>query len=150
MDLRRAVITDAQAIADLARDAYEHYIPVIKAVPQPMQADYAELIAADEVWLSGPSDQPDASLVLRLQPDHLLLWSIAVAPHRQGSGLGNHLLDFCFQRARDHQKPELRLFTNALMTSNQLWYQRRGFRETRREQIGDKLAVHMSAPVPEA
>ncbi|MBD8891458.1 GNAT family N-acetyltransferase [Roseibium litorale] len=150
LNLRKAVAEDAKGITELARDAYQHYIPVINATPQPMQADYAALIRKDEVWLAGTSDHPDASLVLRLAADHLLLWSIAVAPRLQGSGFGNRLLDFCFQRARDHEKPELRLFTNALMTSNRLWYRRRGFTETSHEQIGDKLVVHMSAPAAEA
>lgn len=150
LSLRRAAREDAPGIAALAEAAYAHYIPVINAIPQPMQADYAELVASGEVWIAGDSENPDASLVLRPEEECLLLWSIAVAPRNQGLGFGNALLDFCSQRARDLQKTVLRLFTNVLMQSNRDWYERRGFSETHREQIGDKLVVHMSRAVSEA
>lgn len=82
--------------------------------------------------------------MLKLRDDHLLLWSIAVAVRRQKEGLGRELMAFCENHARKTGKLEIRLFTNIFMTENRAWYQRLGYVETGREQIGDKHVVHMA------
>jgi ribosomal protein S18 acetylase RimI-like enzyme len=50
-------------------------------------------------------------------------------------------------RARDLQQPELRLFTNARMDGNIALYRRLGYSETRREELADRVLVHMSKAV---
>ncbi|TYC72288.1 GNAT family N-acetyltransferase [Stappia sp. BW2] len=141
--LTRAKSGDAEALRELARRAYEHYIPVIGAVPVPMTADYAAHVRNDEVWVLRSGNALAASLVLIRQPDHLLIESIAVDPAEQGKGHGRQLLDFARQRTADLQLAEIRLYTNILMHENRAWYQRAGFAETHEEQRGDKRIVHM-------
>lgn len=143
-DFRKAKPRDADGIAHLAARAYEHYVPVIGSIPLPMAADYAAMIEEDEVWIAGPQDNPFACLVLKLAPDHMLIWSIAIDPERQGNGFGRGLLQFAIQRADELELTEVRLFTNVKMKENRAWYARYGFRETLIEMKGDKEVVHMS------
>lgn len=132
-------------MSKLADDAYGQWVPIIGSRPQPMGADYAKLIEEDEVWLA-PSSRAglDGSLVLRHEDDHLLLWSIAVAPAARSRNLGNDLLDFTFRRARQLGYREVRLFTNVKMEQNRAWYARKGFRELERRWIGTKHVIFMS------
>ncbi|MEP4766551.1 MAG: GNAT family N-acetyltransferase [Roseibium sp.] len=94
MIVEPASLSDAEAVRQLAERAYASYIPVMNARPLPMDADYAEMIETGEVWLvrSGNKDL-SASLALTLQPDHLVIYSIAVDPAAQGAGYGRKLLD---------------------------------------------------------
>ncbi|WP_269584746.1 GNAT family N-acetyltransferase [Roseibium sp. Sym1] len=134
---------DAPALKALADRAYAHYIPVIDAIPAPMQADYAEMVRDHEVWTIRSNGALSASLVLINRDDHLLIESIAVDPDSQGRGYGRRLLDWSRRRAVVLGQTDLRLYTNVLMTDNRAWYRRAGFAETHEEQRGDKRIVHM-------
>jgi ribosomal protein S18 acetylase RimI-like enzyme len=141
---RPAVPEDAQHLLRLAERAYSPWIEVIGAIPLPMTADYGTFIAEHEAWVTGPEEAPSGALVLVREPDHLLLWSIAVDPAAKGTGLGNFLLNFTLRRAEALALPEVRLFTNVLMDTNRAWYARHGFCETGRKQIDDKHVVYMA------
>jgi ribosomal protein S18 acetylase RimI-like enzyme len=88
-----------------------------------------------------------ASLALDVQADHVMVWSVAVAPAQQQRGLGRRLMAFAEQRASALRRPELRLFTNACMAGNIALYRRLGYREARREELPDSVLVHMSKAV---
>jgi hypothetical protein len=53
------------------------------------------------------------------------------------------LLDFVETEARRLGTPEVRLYTNALMTENQAIYARRGYVETERRRVDGREAVYM-------
>jgi ribosomal protein S18 acetylase RimI-like enzyme len=140
---RRAVIADAIALNALARAAYAIYLPVIGREPQPMATDWQTLFASQEIWtVDGPSG-PLASLALEVEPDHVVIWSVAVLPEYQGKGLGRRLLEFAEARSRELRRPEIRLFTNAKMVRNIALYRSLGYAETRREELPDRAIVHM-------
>ncbi|MEM8700731.1 MAG: GNAT family N-acetyltransferase [Pseudomonadota bacterium] len=143
-DPERAKPDDAQALTELARRAYERFIPVMNAVPLPMTADYSALIGKADVWVLRSTAGIGASLVLVPQEDHLLIESIAVDPDRQGEGLGRQMLQWAHERARDLGFQELRLYTNVLMHENRAWYKRAGWTELSEEQRGDKRIVHFA------
>jgi len=143
----RAEPEDAEALLELARRSYEIYVPVIKAIPLPMSADYGAMVRDHEVWIIRSQGAIAASLVLIHEPDHLMIESIAVDPDHQGSGYGRELLDWAGRRAEALNLPEMRLYTNFLMTRNRAWYKRAGFTETHIEQRGDKRVVHMRRPL---
>jgi ribosomal protein S18 acetylase RimI-like enzyme len=73
-----------------------------------------------------------ASVVLQDRGDHLFVENVAVAPDRQGQGLGRAVLGFAEDEARRRGLPELRLYTNAAMADNLAFYPRLGFREVER------------------
>jgi ribosomal protein S18 acetylase RimI-like enzyme len=146
--VRRATVADADKLTALARAAYARHVPIIGREPMPMTADWALLLSEQEIWIvDGPAGEAAASLALDLQADHVMIWSVAVAPAHQQRGLGRRLMALAEARARDLQRPELRLFTNARMDGNIALYRRLGYSETRREELADRVLVHMSKAV---
>jgi len=71
-------------------------------------------------------------VVLLPRPDYLLLDNIAVAPARQGTGLGRRLLAFAEAEAVRRGYREIRLYTHRTMTENQRLYTAFGYEETGR------------------
>ena len=147
-ELRRATAEDADKLTALARAAYARHVPVIGREPMPMTADWAKLLSEQEIWiLDGPAGEAVASLALDVQADHVMIWSVAVAPAHQQRGLGRRLMTFAEARACELQRPELRLFTNARMEGNIALYGRLGYGETRRAALPDRVIVHMRKAV---
>jgi ribosomal protein S18 acetylase RimI-like enzyme len=68
-------------------------------------------------------------IVLLPRPDYLLLDNIAVAPVRQGLGLGRRLLAFAEAEAVRRGYREIRLYTHQTMTENQRLYAAIGYEE---------------------
>ena len=101
-----------------------------------MMDDYDALIAGGEVWVADDDAGLAAVLVLETAADHLLVENLAVAPDRQGRGLGTTLLTFAEDQARARDLPEVRLYTNEAMTENIGYYPRRGYVETHRSGDG--------------
>jgi ribosomal protein S18 acetylase RimI-like enzyme len=136
--IRRAGPQDRAAVEAIVAAAYSKYIERIGKPPGPMLDDYAALIAAGAVSLwADPDGTIAAVLVLLAKPDHLLLDNVAVAPGRQGQGLGRRLIAFAEAEARRLGHAELRLYTHAAMTENIALYRRLGFSETgRADQAG--------------
>jgi protein-L-isoaspartate(D-aspartate) O-methyltransferase len=145
---RRAAADDGPVLNALARAAYGIYVPLIGREPMPMAVDWTTLLQTQEVWIvDGPSGEAVASLALALEPDHLVIWSIAVAPAHQGRGIGRDLMAFAETRARALQRSGIRLFTNARMERNIARYRRLGYLETHREPLEDGALVHMRKPI---
>ena len=145
---RRATMVDVAALNTLARVAYAIYIPVIGREPVPMAIDWATLLSEKEIWiLDGALGDAVGSLALDIKSDHIVVWSVAVAPEHQHRGVGRSLMAFAEARARDLQRPEVRLFTNARLERNIALYRRLGYVETRRERFPDRVLVHMSKVV---
>jgi len=109
-----------------------------------MTTDWGTLFDAMEIWaLDGP-DGIEASLALEPGEEAVTLWSVAVAPPFQGTGLGSALLGFAEERTAELGKPEIRLFTNARMAGNVELYLAKGYIETRRETLPDRTVVYMA------
>ncbi|HEV7206542.1 MAG TPA: GNAT family N-acetyltransferase [Jatrophihabitans sp.] len=144
---RPARAGDAAAIARLVGDAYRHYVPRIGAEPGPMRDDYAEVVARGGVWVAELDDQLVGLLVLVTASDHVLVENVAVAPERQGHGLGRQLLDFAEERAREAGAGEIRLYTHERMTENLAIYAERGYRETHRDTMRGLHRVHLAKPL---
>lgn len=146
MQVRRADDGDADAIAVLVADAYGHYIERIGRRPKPMTADQYAAVRDHEVWVA--RDVVDDSLVgvleLIAEPGRLFIENVAVAPGRQGAGLGGQLLDLAESEARRRGYREIGLETNERFVENLAIYARRGYRETGRTPAGGTAVVQMS------
>lgn len=132
VELRLAVAPDLHAVARLTEEVYAPYTAPLGAPPLPVTEDHAPRIAAGQVWLLEGAERPIGLLVLERHPDHALIYSVAVAPGRQGEGHGSALLRFAEARAREWGVPELRLYTNARMERNLAIYAAAGYREVGR------------------
>ncbi|MCP9950622.1 GNAT family N-acetyltransferase [Actinomadura madurae] len=139
--IRTAARPDRPRIEEIVEAAYAPWAEVIGTRPLPMDADYGALIDAGRVFVTG--DGPDGLIVLIPEDGALLVENVAVAPAHHGRGIGGTLLSFAEERARTLSLPSLRLYTNELMTKNIALYERIGYRETGREDIGGRYIVHM-------
>ena len=130
--IRLAIAGDTPTVARIVDDAYRRYIARMDRPPGPMLDDYAARVSAGVVWLIEDGDGIAGILVLLPEADHLLLDNIAVAPARQGTGMGRRLLSFAEAEAVRRGYTEIRLYTNAVMTENQRLYAAIGYEETGR------------------
>jgi ribosomal protein S18 acetylase RimI-like enzyme len=143
--IRRATAADEARLGALQKRAYVKYVPLIGAEPQPMAETAAVLLQAYEVWVvDGVEDGLAGALVLRIAPDHMLIWSVAVDPTQQGTGLGRRLLDFAEAQAIQRGLGQVRLYTNALFTENRKLYAHLGYAETGSETYEGRELVHMA------
>ncbi len=137
MDIRHAEAADREAVERLVNEAYAPYVPRMGKPPGPMLDDYAARIAERSVRVLTDGSEIVGLLVLLPSPGYLLLDNIAVAPRRQGGGVGRRLLAFAETEARQRGYEELRLYTNTAMHENMAMYPRLGWVEyDRAEQAG--------------
>jgi len=146
--IRAATAGDVSAIALIVDQAYRHYIPRIGKPPGPMLDDYAARVAEGAVWVLEEAAVIAAIVVLLPAPDYLLLDNIAVAPERQGSGLGRRLLAFAEAEASRRGYREIRLYTHQTMVENQRLYASIGYEETGRGAEAGYERVFMRKQLP--
>jgi ribosomal protein S18 acetylase RimI-like enzyme len=147
-DVRIARPEEAPAIRDLARAAYSKYVERIGKEPAPMLDDYSRLVAAGDVWVARVGEVLVGLLVMRAQDGHLLVENVAVAPDRQGEGLGRRLMAFAEEQAARRGLREVRLYTNEKMSENVSFYTDLGYEETGRGLDGGYRRVFMRKRIP--
>jgi ribosomal protein S18 acetylase RimI-like enzyme len=130
--IRAATAADVSVIGQIVEQAYRHYIPRIGKPPGPMLDDYAARVSEGVVWVIEEGSTIAGVVVLLPRPEYLLLDNIAVAPARQGTGLGRRLLAFAEAEAVRRGYREIRLYTHRTMTENQRLYAAIGYEETGR------------------
>jgi GNAT superfamily N-acetyltransferase len=147
--IRPARPEDAEAVSTVAKAAFSPYIGRLGDIePWPMHVDYAEKVADGHTWVAEDAGEVVGLLVLEPHDDHLLLDIVGIAPGHQGTGLGNRLLDVADQHARALGLPEVRLYTNVVMTENLAYYPRRGYVETHRDKVGPYHRVFFTKVLP--
>ena len=145
--IRKAGSGDADIILSITDAAYAKYVPLMGRKPQPMTADYQQILIEHPVWIMWVDEHPAGVLVLMHEPEAMLIYSVAIAPAYQKSGLGRRLLAWAEAEARQAGYAYIRLFTNALMEANIALYTRLGYVETRREPFHELTIVHMRKPI---
>jgi ribosomal protein S18 acetylase RimI-like enzyme len=130
--IRAASAADTSVIREIVEQAYRHYIPRIGKPPGPMLDDYAARVSERVVWVIEDASNTVGVIVLLPKPKYLLLDNIAVAPARQGAGLGRRLLAFAEAEAVRRGYREIRLYTHRTMAENQHLYATIGYEETGR------------------
>lgn len=131
--IRLAQAGEADALRDLVRAAYAHYVPRLGREPMPMIDDYAARIAAGQAWLLEDGAALIGALVLEDTLEGLLIDNIAVAEAARGAGHGRNLMGFAEDEARRRGQTRVWLYTNEKMVENIALYSRLGYRETHRE-----------------
>ena len=98
-----------------------------------MTANYEQAVVDHVIDLLEQDGRPIALIELIPAPSHLLIENVAVLPDRHGCGFGGLLLRRADEIARSLGLLELRLYTNAVFSTNITFYARRGFEEFLRE-----------------
>ncbi len=130
--MRPARLEDLAAVQSVTEAAYEPYRALFGGPPLPVTEDYAPRILRDEVWLRERNEVVSALAVFERHADHLMIFSLAVAPAYQRQGFGIELLRFVDAKAAEWGLPEVRLYTNSRMERNIALYRAYGFQETGR------------------
>ena len=141
--IRPTAAEDADAVATCVEAAYAVFLERLGRKPAPMLADYGDLIGRGRVWVAAEGGEVRGVLVLLPEPDHMLVWSVAVDPAFQGRGLGRRLMAFAEAHAAGLGLRDVRLFTNELMAENVAFYGRLGYEETERRTEGTYRRVFM-------
>lgn len=92
-----------------------------------MTMDLSPPIANGQVRVLDGSEGLDLGIVLWPETDHLMIDTVAVAPKRQGKGLGRAVMDWAEAQAAARGLDKIRLYTNAVMVENIAFYQRLGY-----------------------
>jgi ribosomal protein S18 acetylase RimI-like enzyme len=145
--IRAATAADVPAIVDIVDRAYRHYIVRIGKPPGPMLDDYLARVSEDLVWVLQDGPAIAGILVLPTAPEYLLLDNIAIAPERQGRGMGRRLLAFAESEALRRGYREIRLYTHQTMIENQRLYASIGYEETGRGSEAGYDRVFMRKPL---
>ena len=146
--MRLAEVDESEAVSRVVDAAYSKWIAVIGRKPLPMLADYPQLISQRFVYVLMDGKQIAAVLVIWPSSGSLYIDNIAVHPDYQRQGIGERLLGFAEQKAREVGLPRLTLVTNAKMESNQAYYRKHGYSETRRDLTADgREVVWMHKPI---
>jgi ribosomal protein S18 acetylase RimI-like enzyme len=145
--IRAATAADVPAIVDTVDRAYRHYIVRIGKPPGPMLDDYLARVSEDAVWVVQDGPAIAGILVLLSAPEYLLLDNIAIAPERQGRGLGRRLLAFAESEALRRGYREIRLYTHQTMIENQRLYASIGYEERGRGSEAGYDRVFMRKPL---
>jgi GNAT superfamily N-acetyltransferase len=142
---RRATSADVGTIREITRAAYTKWVPVIGREPKPMTANYERAVADHVIDLLEEGGRP---IALIPASSHLLIENIAVLPDRHRNGVGGLLLEHAATIARSLRLSELRLYTNAMLSTNIAFHVRRGFEEFLRERhpAGGEV-VHMKKSI---
>jgi ribosomal protein S18 acetylase RimI-like enzyme len=146
-EIRRAGPEDAAAIATLSRAAYAKWVPVIGRAPKPMAADYDIAVREHLIDLLEADGALVALVECILEPDHLLIENLAVAPAHQGKGHGHRLMAHVEALARELGFGEVRLYTNKRFAENVAFYAKLGYRIEGESAFKGGFIVHMSRRV---
>lgn len=141
--LRRAAADDLDRVVALQHAAYARNRVLLGVEPIPLQADYEAILRDMEVWLAEDGACLRGVLILEPRADDLLLWSVAVKPSGQGTGLGRSLLAATEERARQLGRTMVRLYTGTLLADRIAWYARHGYAVERVKQLRDRSVTHM-------
>lgn len=127
LGIRYAVPVDLVSVEAVVHAAYRHYIDRIGVRPRPMDVDYPEQMRRGCLFVVG--SPAVATVTLMPEETGLYLDNFAVAPDRQGQGIGRRLLTFAEQHARELWLPQITLMTNVMMWENQRMYTAAGYEE---------------------
>lgn len=144
--VRQASPDDAPIIAEITDAAYEKFVARLGRKPQPMTADYRVMAAEHPIWLLCESvdAKPVGLLILKHEPDAMLIYSIAIRPEYQRKGLGKRLLQLADEKAIEAGYATIRLYTNERMAENVAYYKQVGYHETHQEPYLGTMTVHMA------
>src|SRR5260370_12009078 len=110
-------------------------------------ADYEQAVVDHVIDLCEEDGRQIALIELIPKPSYLLIENVAVLPERHGNGIGGLLLDRAETVAPSLALREVRLYTNAMFSTNIAFYAPPGFKQFLREPLPDGgSVVHMKKP----
>ena len=147
LTFRPGLAQDADLIRAFVRATFAKWVPIMGREPLPMTADYDLALQNHSFVLAFAGDTLAGVLETVVEDDHLWVETVAVRSDLQGQGLGQILIAKAADEARAKGLGELRLLTNAALTSNLAFYQANGFRTDKTEPFRGGFVVWFSKTV---
>lgn len=147
LTFRPGLTQDADLIRAFVRATFAKWVPIMGREPLPMTADYDLALQNHSFVLAFAGDTLAGVLETVVEDDHLWVETVAVRSDLQGQGLGQILMAKAADEARAKGLGELRLLTNAALTSNLAFYQANGFRTDKTEPFRGGFVVWFSKTV---
>jgi ribosomal protein S18 acetylase RimI-like enzyme len=123
--MEMTTITICQAHADEVEDL----IPLLLlAEPSERGLRWGLTNLVDEVYRMDDGDQLIGAATMRWDGDECEIQELAIAPERQGQGLGKQLIEFLVAEAEQRGKQRMVVGTANASISNIAFYQKAGFR----------------------
>ena len=147
LTFRPGLAQDADLIRAFVRATFAKWVPIMGREPLPMTADYDLALQNHSFVLAFAGDTLAGVLETVVEDDHLWVETVAVRSDLQGQGLGQILMAKAAEEARAKGLGELRLLTNAALTSNLAFYRANGFRTDKTEPFRGGFVVWFSKSV---
>lgn len=133
--IRPATAADHDAVVACVHAAFSKWVPIIGMKPLALLADYEAFIQRRVAYVLDGTHGLAGVLIIWPVEDALYIDTVAVNPAYQKTGLGQRLMTFAEQQAREAGLHRLTLVTNEKMIENQHYYKRLGYVETHREEL---------------
>lgn len=114
IELRPAIVEDAQAVTDCIASAYADALRDLPDLPD-VTAGVAEDIASHSAWVADRGGDILGFIVFGQTDDAIMIFNLAVSPRAQGKGLAKRLLGLVEEAASAGKVKKLRLRTHLLM-----------------------------------
>ena len=147
LTFRPGLTQDADLIRAFVRATFAKWVPIMGREPLPMTAEYDLALQNHSFKLAYSGEELAGVLETVVEADHLWVETVAVRSDLQGQGLGQILMAKAADEARAKGLGELRLLTNAALTSNLAFYQANGFRTDKTEPFRGGFVVWFSKTV---
>ena len=115
-DIRPAVVGELTVVSEIAEAAHAKYLTRLGRRPVAMDADFRAHISRSEAHVLEVGGAIAGYIVLIEQPSSLCIDNVAVLPNFQGRKLGQRLLRFAEDHARNIGQNLVTLHTNKKMT----------------------------------
>ena len=132
--IRVAETGDIPRLQAIACGAYSVYVEKMGRPPAPIHADFQTHIDDDTVFVATAGGDITGYVILCNIDDKWWLDNIATSPNHQGLGIGR-LLVIAAEGWLAHRTDHVHLYTNTAMSKNIVWYQRLGYKRTRRRTV---------------
>ncbi|WP_214466641.1 GNAT family N-acetyltransferase [Microbacterium flavescens] len=143
LELRDIRPDDAGETLTLQRAAFVQEALIYNSVQMPPLTQTLDELRAELVENLGCVAVEHGRLVgavrAQVDGDLLLIGRLAIAPDRQGEGIGSQLLEAVERRGKESGCREAELFTGSLSEANLRLYERCGYRETGRVEQDDGI-----------
>ncbi|MCA3709685.1 MAG: GNAT family N-acetyltransferase [Phenylobacterium sp.] len=124
--------------------AYRPYVAALGYEPAPLRADYGDLLRTGVTRiLETPEGEMMGLVVFFEEPGCLLVDNVALFPKWQRRGVLVEVFVQGVAEARRRGFRYVRCFTNEKLKRNILFYQKLGFEISHREDLGDRVAIHL-------
>jgi N-acetylglutamate synthase-like GNAT family acetyltransferase len=135
VDVRLAVPSDTEGIADVLLEAFgeyrEDYTPEAFEIVTPSADEVAKRFAEGPQWVAEINGEILGTVSVTTEPEGLYVRSMAVRPDSQGHGIGHKLMDAVNDHADASEHERIFLYTTYFVPGAKEFYGSHGYRWVR-------------------